>query len=179
VKTDELIVELVRNVRPVQPLASPWLRFARWTMAVVPLAALGAVVIGLRADVLTMAHQRTFMGLAAVTGFTALLSAAGAFVLSVPGAERSPAIRVAPIVTAAVWLGGLLVLVSAGGHPVQRIVALPIHVACILEIAGFGVAAGWPLLAMLRRAAPLRPVWSAALATLAAGSIGAVATQFV
>jgi hypothetical protein len=35
------------------------------------------------------------------------------------------------------------------------------------------------LFVMLRRAAPLRGAWSAALATLAAVALGAVATQFI
>ena len=37
---------------------------------------------------------------------------------------------------------------------------------------------GWVLLPMLRRAAPLRRAWSAALATLASVAFGAAATQF-
>ena len=39
--------------------------------------------------------------------------------------------------------------------------------------------AGWPFFGMLRRAAPLRKNWSAALATLDAAALGAAATQFV
>jgi hypothetical protein len=73
----------------------------------------------------------------------------------------------------------LVSLVTVGGDPVQRVAALPIHVACILEIAGFCVLAGWPLFAMLRRAAPLRRSWSGALAALAAASLCAAATQFI
>ena len=38
---------------------------------------------------------------------------------------------------------------------------------------------GWALFAMLRRAAPLRRAWSAALATLAVAALAAVATQVI
>ena len=38
---------------------------------------------------------------------------------------------------------------------------------------------GWALFAMLRRAAPLQRAWSAALATLAAVALAAVATQII
>jgi hypothetical protein len=54
------------------------------------LAALGVIVIGPRKDILTAIYQPTFVWLAMATLGTALLSAMGAFVLSVPGAERSP-----------------------------------------------------------------------------------------
>ena len=57
--------------------------------------------------------------------------------------------------------------------------ALPIHRLCVIEIAGLGVLPAWALFAMLRRAAPLRRAWSAALATLASVALGAAATQFL
>jgi hypothetical protein len=178
VRTDELIVELARGAGPVQPLAPPSVRFARWTGAAVLVAALGAA-IGSRADVLTAVGRPAFVGLAVVTALTALLAAAGAFVLSVPGAERSPLRRVVPIAAGLTWAGALIVLLAAGGHAIQRLTALPIHAACIIEIAGFGLLVGWPLFVMLRRAAPLHQAWTAALATLAATALGAAATQFI
>ena len=104
---------------------------------------------------------------------TALLSAAGAFVLSVPGAERSPLQRVVPLVAGGVWALALVVLLTTGGDPVRRVLALPFHWACLIEIAGLSIVPGWALFAMLRRAAPLRRAWSAALATLAAVALGA------
>ena len=56
---------------------------------------------------------------------------------------------------------------------------MPIHAACVIEIAGFGLLVGWPLFVMLRRAAPLHQTWTAALGTLAATALGAAATQFI
>jgi hypothetical protein len=41
------------------------------------------------------------------------------------------------------------------------------------------IVPGWALFAMLCRAAPLRRAWSAALATLAAVALAAVATQVI
>ena len=102
-RTDELIVQLARAAGPVRPLPGPSVRLARWTAAAVPVTALGVIVIGPRADVLTAIHQPTFVGLAVATLGTALLSAAGAFVLSVPGAERSPLQRAVPLVAGGVW----------------------------------------------------------------------------
>ena len=178
-RTDELIVQLARAAGPVRPLPGPSVRLARWTAAAVPVTALGVIVIGPRADVLTAIYEPTFAGLAVATLGTALLSAAGAFVLSVPGAERSPLQRVVPLVAGGVWALVLVVLLTTGGDPVRRVLALPFHWACLIEIAGLSVVPGWALFAMLRRAAPLRRAWSAALATLAAVALAAVATQFI
>jgi hypothetical protein len=67
----------------------------------VPLTALCVIVIGPRRDVWHAIQQLTFVGTAAATLVTALLAAAAAFVLSVPGAERSPAQRIMPLAPAA------------------------------------------------------------------------------
>jgi hypothetical protein len=179
VRTDELIVQLARAAGPVRPLPGPSVRLARWTAAAVPVTALGVIVIGPRGDVWTAIHQPTFVALAVATLGTALLSAAGAFVLSVPGVERSPLQRAVPLVAGAVWALVLVVLLRTGGDPLERVLALPFHWACLIEIVGLSIVPGWALFAMLRRAAPLRRAWSAALATLAAGALAAVATQII
>jgi len=141
--------------------------------------ALGVLVIGPRVDFWTAIYQPTFVATAVATLGTALLSAAGAFVLSVPGVERSPLQRAVPLVAGAAWALALVVLLMTGGSPVERVLALPFHWACLIEIAGLSVVPGWALFAMLRRAAPLRRAWSAALATLAAAALAAVATQVI
>ena len=178
-RTDELIVELARAAGPVHPLPRPSLRLARWTAATVPMTALGVIVIGPRADALTAMSQPTFAGIALATLGTALLSAASAFVLSVPGAERSALQRALPLLAGGVWALTIVVLLTMGGAPVRRVLVWPFHWACFIEIMGLSVVPGWALFAMLQRAAPLRRAWSGALATLSAVALGAVATQFI
>jgi hypothetical protein len=179
VRTEDLIVQLARAAGPVPPLANPLVRLARWTATVVPLLALAVLLAGPRADVLTAIRQPSFIALAVVTFATALLSAAGAFVLSVPGAERSPVHRTIPLLAAGTWALWSIARLIEGGDPVRSLLSLPIHSLCVIEIAGLGVIPGWALFSMLRRAAPLRLAWSAALATLAAGALGAAATQIL
>jgi hypothetical protein len=179
VRTDELIVQLARAAVPVRPLPGPSARLAGWTALVVPVTALSVAVIGPRVDVVTAISQPEFVAVAAATLATALLSAAAAFVLSVPGVERSPVQRAVPLAAAAVWALLLIVSLTSGDDPVQRVLALPFHWACLIEIAGLSIVPGWALFAMLRRAAPLRRTWSAALATLASVALAAVATQIL
>ena len=178
-RTDDLIVELARAAGPIRRLPQPSVRLARWTAAVVPLTAACVMAIGPRKDALLAIYQSTFVGIAAATLLTAVLAAAAAFVLSVPGAERTPVSRVMPLAAGGVWVLMLAVSLTRGGDPVRRLLALPFHWLCLIEIAGLGAVPGWALFAMLRRAAPLRRAWSAAFATLAAVALGAAATQFL
>ena len=178
-RTDELIVALARAAGPVRPLPSPSLRLARWTAATVPLMVLGVFLIGPRADVLTVMPQPTFLGMVFATFSTGLLAAATALVLSVPGTERSVLQRVLPLMAGGLWLVSLIVLLTTGGDPMRRLLEWPLHWICVIEIAGLSLVPGLALFTMVRRAAPLRRAWSGALATLAAGAIGAAATQFI
>ena len=178
-RTDELIVELARSAGPIRPLPSPSIRLARWTAATAPLIVLAVIVIGPRADVVTAMSQPAFLAVALATIGTALLSAGSAFVLSIPGAERSPWQRLLPLMAGGLWALALLYLLTAEGAVVRRLLQWPIHWSCLIEIAGLSVVPGWALFAMLRRAAPLKRAWSGAFATLAAVAIGAAATQFI
>jgi hypothetical protein len=179
VRTEDLIVELARTAGPVRPLPSPSVRLARWAATMVPLTAVAAIVVGLRADVVTVMFQPVFLGIAVVTLGTALLAAASALILSIPGAERSILQRVIPLVGGGLWVVALSVLLTTGGEALERLLRFPLHWACVIEIAALSVLPGLVLFAMVRRAAPLRRAWSGALATLAAVGISATATQFI
>jgi hypothetical protein len=179
VRTDELIIRLASTADPVVPLDPPSIRMARWISMAMVGGVVGALLIGLRPDIAVAIHRSMFVGLAAVTCVTAVLSASAAFVLSVPGAERSALQRTLPIGVGLLWMLVLVVALTSTDDPFGRIVTMRIHLACPLEITGFGALAGWPLFVMLRRAAPLRHGWSAALAVLAATALGALATQLV
>jgi hypothetical protein len=178
-RTDELIVELARSAGPVRRLPSPSIRLAQWTAVTVPLMALAVIAIGPRADVVSAMSSPAFLGMALVTISTALLSAATAFVLSIPGAERSVWQRMLPLLAGAAWMGALAYLLTIEGAAIPRLLEWPVHVTCLIEIAGLSVIPGWALFAMLRRAAPLQRGWSGALAALAAAAIAAAATQFI
>lgn len=178
-KTEELIVELTRSLEPVEPLRSPRVRLVRWTLVSLAVTAIGVLVIGTRADISLAIRQPAFVALVLMALVTGIASAASALVLSIPGAERLPAQRSVPLLLGSGWVLTLVALLVAGGAPLARLLALPIHLACVVEIAGFAVIPGWALFGMLRRAAPLRVTWSAVFATLAATAIGAAATQIV
>ena len=73
---------------------------------------------------------------------TSIASAASALVLSVPGAERSQAQRGVPLIAFGVWVMMLIAMLAAGGTPLARLLTLPVHAACMIEIAGFALIPG-------------------------------------
>jgi hypothetical protein len=110
---------------------------------------------------------------------TGIAAAASALLLGIPGAERSPAQRSVALLLLAGWVASLAVMLVSGGAAMERLLALPVHAACAVEIAGFALVPGWALFNMLRHAAPLKRAWTAVLAALAATALGAAATQIV
>ena len=178
-KTEDLIVRLTRTLEPVVPLPRPMVRATRWAAISLAAAGAGAIVVGLRADLPAAIREPAFAILVVMAVLTAVSSAVSALVLSVPGEERSPAQRGVPILIAAFWTATLVAALAAGGDSIPRLLSLPVHPACVVEIGAFAAIPGWALFAMLRRAAPLHVGWSAALAGLAATALGAGATQLV
>ena len=178
-KTEELIVQLTRSLEPVQPLARPSVRLMRWSALSLAIGTVGVLAIGARGDLVDAVRQPAFVALAILALATGVAAAAYALVLSVPGAERSPVQRAGPLMLCVAWALMLTAMLVSGGSATARLMAPPVHIACVIEIGGFALITGWVLFAMLRRAAPLELTWSAALAALAATAFGAAATQIV
>lgn len=174
-----VIARLARDARPVAPLPSPSARWITWTLGAAVAAAIVTMLLGLRHDVTARLHDARFVAAAAVTFALALTAAAGAFVLSVPGAGARRVVRVVPLLAALAWGTLLWLRLSAAGAPVTQLAATPWHPVCVLLILSIGTLPGIWLFAMLRRAAPLQPLWTGALAALASLALGALGTQFV
>jgi len=178
VKTDDLIVQLARSARPVTPLRPPVVRAAWWFAAAVGVMIGAVVAIGPRADLAAALGRPAFLGSIAVLLIALASAAPAAFMLSVPGAGRSRALHVLPVLAVAAWPAiWLVVLAEAGAPVVQR--PTPFHWACAIEIVLCALATGGLLFAMVSRAAPLRPGWTAVVASLAGIAAGTAATQLI
>ena len=70
-KTEDLIIQLARQARPIQTLPAPSARFARWIVAMLPVAVAGLLAFGTRGDVFSALRQPAFLGRAGVTMLTA------------------------------------------------------------------------------------------------------------
>ncbi len=175
-KTEDLIADLVSRVEPVRPLPPPGVRLFQWSLVAALSAAAGIVVFGVKPDLGDVLRGPQF----AVTGFlaiaTAILAAAAALVLAIPGAERSPAMRGGTVSLVGLWLTTLVMAIVRDDQGFTADSPWPV---CFIKAAAIGVPSAVVLFAMLRQAASLRLAWTSGLAVAAAVAIGAVAVQII
>lgn len=174
---EELIRLLAHDLRPVRPLAPPWLRALGWLAVVAASAAGLAAFADLGALGRRLAAAPDMALVVAGSVLTTLLAALAAFQVSVPG--RRAAWALAPAPAAALWLGasGLGCLRA---EPVLGTHAIPPAetAECLIFIIGVSLPLSALLLAMLRRARPLRPGLTAAMGGLAAAAAAATLLNF-
>jgi hypothetical protein len=169
-KTDELIDELGRQLRPVRRLPPPWRRAAWWlalglayVVAVATVAWIRQGALGVESD----ARYGLQQGALALAG---VLAALGAFASVVPGApRRALSILVVPVVmmmAALIW-GTTRDLDQFGTAGIGRETDWP----CVVSITVGGLALWGVAAAMLRRGAVLEPRITTLLAGVAAVSL--------
>ncbi|GJD55527.1 NrsF family protein [Methylobacterium dankookense] len=167
---DDLVGDLVRDLRPVRPLPPPGLRALAWLGA----ACLIGFALAALAEIPDLRERLATPDLrmaAAGALLTAVTAAYAAFATSVPG--RPAAWALLPLPAAALWIG-------ASGLGCLKAYLAPVaeaHAQTGLGCFGFLTAVSLPLSAllvlMLRRACPLRPNLTAALGGLATAAAAA------
>jgi hypothetical protein len=178
VRTDDLIRELAADGRPVRRLA-PWLRrVAVWAL-VAAACAIGVIgSLGARRDLAQVIWRGPFIFEAMLLIVTALSAAAGALIVSVPGAERSKLVRWLPVAAGAgalFWVAGELAVVVAAGETNRFLPAW----WCIQRTLLVGLVPGVLLFAMVGRGAPLRAAWAGLLALLSTSALGVLGTNIM
>lgn len=174
-KTDELILQLAKSAGPVTPLPPPSVRAWRWLATAMLLAAVAVIAIGPRADLGAAVRRPAFVASLLALIVATMSAAVVAMAMSVPGAEGSPRRRVLPIASIVAWAAAWLLMLATSPARHARL----FHAGCAIEIAVLGAISGWALVAMLRRAAPLQPAWTAGIAAIAAVTIASAATQVI
>lgn len=178
-RTEDLIVALAAHASPVQRLAPIRTRLMRWLGVSAAAGAAGVWAFGPRPDLSAALGEPGFAGDGLLTIATGILAATGAFVLSVPGAERTRLQRWLPPAGLAAWAAFLGWRFAGAGGSWAELSAEPWHLACaarILLIAALPAVTGF---LMIRRAAPLDLGWTAALTLLACLAFATLAVQIV
>lgn len=168
---DTLVARLSADLAPVHPLPAPWLRALGWCaaalglgLALMPLADLA----GMRARMAVPDLWLSALGAV----LTALTAAVAAFQSSVPGRARAWALL--PLPPAALWIGASsLGCLRAWIAPETNLADGGEMRGCLFFLLGVSLPLSVLLVAMLRRAHPLRPALSAALGGLAAAAAAA------
>lgn len=166
-----IVDDLAADLAPVRRLRAPVFRALLWFCAVAALA----LVLMPFADLAAMRARMAVPDLAfAATGavLTALGAAFAAFQTSVPG--RSGLWALLPLPPFALWIGasslGCLRAWIAPGTDIAKAGEMR---GCLYFLVGVSLPLSLLIVAMLRRACPLRPNLTAALAGLAAAGAAA------
>lgn len=177
-RTEDLIRELAADGRPVRRLA-PWLRRVALWAFVAAACAVGVIgSVGSRRDLAQVMWRGPFVFEALLLMVTAISAAAGALIVSVPGAERSKLVRWVPVVAGAgalLWVAGELAVVMAAGEGARILPAW----WCIQRTLLVALVPGILLFAMVGRGAPLRAAWAGLLALLATSALGVLGTNIM
>jgi hypothetical protein len=132
-----VIARLAREATPVTPLPSPALRCARWLLIAIAAAAIITVALGLRPHVGARLQDVQFVATAIATFAIAVIAAASAFVLSVPGRGHRHAVRALPLLAVLPWamvLWSRLTAAAGSAGPIAQLAATPWHPACVVLI---------------------------------------------
>ena len=172
--TASLLATLVADADPVRRLAPPWRRAGLYlSFAAAVLAGL-ALLRGVRPDLAAQFGSVDFLlatSSALLTGVTGVLAA---LLLAAP--DRTRLWIALPLASAALWLGAVGLGCLRGWVALEPGALDPAELAsCSLTVVLAGTPLTLAMLALLRRAAPLRPALPLAAAALAAAGITATA----
>ena len=174
---ERLICDLASDLRPVRRLRPPIVRALGWLAVVVATS----IILAMFADVSALEHRLVAapdMWLAVIgSALTAILAAIAAFQLSLPDASRTWAL--VPLPAVLFWIiassvGCLRVWFVPGTHVADLSEARD----CLIFIVGLSLPLSALLIVMLRRACPLLPGLTAAIAGLAAAAAAATLLNF-
>ena len=174
---EALVARLVADLRPIRPLAAPWLRAAGWLALVIALA----VALAAYSDLAAMRHRLMAvpdMWLAVVgSTLTAALAACAAFELDLP--DRSPLWSLLPLPGLALWIGASSMGCARTWFvPGTHDASMPEAAHCLMFIIGLSVPLSALIFVMLRRGFSLHPPLTGAMAGLAVAAAAATLLNF-
>lgn len=163
---DRTIERLGAELEPVRRLPPPLARAALWLAGVSVLAAALACFSNLTSVAHRIGAAPDLWVAALASTLTSALAAAAAFELSVPG--RSAWWAALPLPTVLVWLGASgLGCLRGWLVPGADVASMGEMRGCFLFIVGLSIPLSALMVAMVRRACPLRPNLTAAMGGLA------------
>jgi hypothetical protein len=174
--TDQLISRLAAGAAPVRRLFDPRRRAALWTAAALVCVGLGLARFGIRDDLPRAAVSLPFLLRVALLAATMWLAVVASLRLAVPGADERAWTRWWPLLL----LGALLSVVAAELVLVSLVgdAGSPLRAwTCVRKLTYVGALPALGAIVLIRRAAPLEPVWAALLGLVAAGAAGALTSE--
>lgn len=175
-KTEDLIRSLATSAEPVHRLAHPAWRALTWMMISAAYVAAFVWAIGVRADIFDKLADPRFLIEVGAALLTSMMAAAAAFCAGCPG--RPLWERFAPLPFLAVWLASLgegcwRQWIQSGPNGLT----LHVDLLCFQNILAVSILPAVVIFVMIRQGAPIAPMSTTGLATLAATALGAAALR--
>ncbi|MBS7788530.1 DUF1109 domain-containing protein [Roseococcus sp. SDR] len=177
-RTEELITQLSRGLKPVHRLPSPLAMLGLWCLFCAGVIGAALLVSGLRADFAAWLMDGFDLYHLMSAALVALTAGYAAFQLALPDRDQRWALLPVPAVVG--WLvtmgwGCLEDLARLGPEALQLGISLP----CLGFIIGLGVPMTVAIVFLTRHAALLRPVPVAALGGLSAAAFASLGLTLV
>jgi len=176
VRTEDLIADLAGRVTPVRRLPSPGRRAFGWLVLAAACAVAAVSFLGARSDVMVRLTQPDYLWTAILALTASVVTVVVTLVLAIPGAERTPVLRLSTLGLLGLWTVTMTWAVVAAGRGLP-ITTDPHWPACFTRVVLIGAVPVIVLFGMVRRALPLQLGWTAAFAAVAAMSMAALAVQ--
>lgn len=177
-RTEDLITQLSRGLRPVRRLPSPLAMLGLWCLFCVGVIGAALLISGLRADFATWLLDGFDLYHLMSAALVALTAGYAAFQLALPDRDQRWALLPVPAVVG--WLvtmgwGCLEDLARLGPEALRLGISLP----CLGFIIGLGLPMTAAIIFLTRHAALLRPVPVAALGALSAAAFASLGLSLV
>jgi hypothetical protein len=170
-RTEDLIQTLSDTAKPVRRLAHPVWRAALWVAVSLAYFSIVLMIVGVREDLATKVDDPRYLIEVGAALLTSIMAAAAAFCAGCPG--RPLWERFAPFPFLAVWLASLgegcwrqWVQTGPDGQ-------LQFDFLCVQVIFALSLLPALLIMAMIKRGAPIAPMSTTGLATLAATALSA------
>ncbi len=178
-QTEDLIQQLARDARRVQPLRPIGARVAGWLVLAGASLAVVMILMGVRRELGDVADRLDFTLEATLLLLTACSAAIGALLVSIPGAGEVRRVRWIPValgIACVALSAGELAYAAVTGAPTGR---LTFAWHCVYKTTSVALVPGIVLFAMVRRAAPLNTAWAGLLAVLATTAVGVLGANII
>lgn len=174
-ETEQLIRSLARDAEPVERLPHPAWRAITWALLSATYIALVVAAVGVRPDITEKLQDPRFVIEVGAALLTSVMAAAAAFCAGCPG--RPLWERFAPFPFLIIWLASLgegcwrqWVQIGPDGR-------LQFDLMCFGTIFALSLLPAILIFVMIRRGAPIAPMSTTGLATLAATALAAAALR--
>lgn len=176
---ERLIATLASQATPVQPLAAPRIRMARWILCAVVAVSLGIAWRGVRTNLAAAFSDPTFIITNLLILIVAVSAAWLALTLAVPGALRLARTKWLPIAALGAWGAILIQQVATTGDLAAALMTEQVVAGCMFKTYGIAIGPALVIILLAQRAAPLDWRWTASLASLSALAFGVLGTELI